>query len=374
MCYCQLEVKMMNILDWNTYLNHLREMIDNLKRPLEYTDVTLNCENSEEFKVHKIVLSACSPAFRGIIRNLKKNIPVLYLKGIKQQEMDSVLESVFLDLAKYHEERMKEFSSMAKNFETKTRKVEISSKDEVSEPNDSMMMLDYDKNLEGFTVDFLSNTMDIKEDHDTQIAINKDENNQKFACSQCDKAYGGIGGRASLQRHVKATHEGFRYSCNECDKHYTDQSALRIHNNTVHNPIECKECPFITATTKRLEEHIQKVHEGVRYPCNKCDVIAASQGQLNRHIQSNHAHSPQKHNLSIDTMNTPVAKKAKVLYPTTLNTPVAEKLKVLNPTESDVSKSVPTYKMPKQITMTKVPAYKPPKQITQNRQISFSRI
>ena len=213
--------------------------------------------------------------------------------------------------------------------------------------------------------------MDIKENHDTKITTVKDENNRRFACNQCDKAYSA---ETSLQRHVKATHEGFRYSCNECDKHYTDQSALRIHNKTVHNPIECKECPFITATTKRLEEHIQKVHEGVRYPCNKCDVIAASQGQLNRHIQSNHTHSPQKHNLSIDTMNTPVAKKAKVLYPTTLNTPVAEKLKVLNPTDSDVSKSVPTYKMPKRITMTKVPAYKPPKQITQNRQISFSRI
>ena len=147
------EAKMMNILDWHTYLNHLREMLDNMMKPHEFTDVTLNCDYSEEFKVHKIVLSACSPLFKSIINNPKKNMgtlknPVLYLKGIKQQEMDSILESVYLDLAKYHEERMKEFLSMAKSFHTKVKAVETSSKDEVSKPNDSMMMVQCDKSLE----------------------------------------------------------------------------------------------------------------------------------------------------------------------------------------------------------------------------------
>ena len=353
---------MMNILDWHTYLNHLREMLDNMMKPHEFTEVTLNCDYSEEFKVHKIVLSACSPLFKSIINNPKKNMgtlknPVLYLKGIKQQEMDSILESVYLNLAKYHEERMKEFLTMAKSFHTKVKVVEV------SEPNDSMMVVDCDKNLEGFTVNFLSNTMDIKENHDTKITTVKDENNRRFACNQCDKAYSA---ETSLQRHVRATHEGFKHSCNECDKHYTDQTGLRHHMNVVHKGIlyNCKQCPYGGTTPFNLQSHIESVHEGVRYPCNKCDFLAKNQGHLKVHIQSQHTQSPQKHNLSVKSINTPVAKKVRK----------SKYSNLLVSTEPDLSKSVPTYKMPKQITMTKVPAYQVPKQITQNRQISFSRI
>ena len=95
-----------------------------------------------------------------------------------------------------------------------------------------------------------------------------------------------------------------------------------------------------------------------------CDFLSKNQGHLKVHIQSQHTQSPQKHNLSVKSINTPVAKKVRK----------SKYSNLLVSTEPDLSKSVPTYKMPKQITMTKVPAYQVPKQITQNRQISFSRI
>ena len=37
-----------------------------------------------------------------------------------------------------------------------------------------------------------------------------------------------------------------------------------------------------------LKEHVESIHEGVRYPCDQCDYKATQKGSLKRHKKSNH--------------------------------------------------------------------------------------
>ena len=59
-----------------------------------------------------------------------------------------------------------------------------------------------------------------------------------------------------------------------------------------------------------------------------------------------------------------------------MNTQIALNEKVLKTSESapTLPKTVPMYRMPKQITLSKVPAFQVPKKIAENRQISFNII
>ena len=50
-------------LNWHTYSDHLREMLHEMMKSNELTDVTLVCDDKRQFKAHKIVLSACSYIF-----------------------------------------------------------------------------------------------------------------------------------------------------------------------------------------------------------------------------------------------------------------------------------------------------------------------
>ena len=54
-------------LKCHTFTDHLREMLWNMMSSSELTDVTLVSEDKKQFKAHKAVLSACSPAFKSII-------------------------------------------------------------------------------------------------------------------------------------------------------------------------------------------------------------------------------------------------------------------------------------------------------------------
>ena len=86
-------------LNWHTYSDHLREMLHEMMKSNELTDVTLVCDDKRQFKAHKIVLSASSSVFKSIVHDLPQNNSVIYLRGIQHQEMESILEFMHLGVA-----------------------------------------------------------------------------------------------------------------------------------------------------------------------------------------------------------------------------------------------------------------------------------
>ena len=118
-------------LTWRTYTDHLRGMLHEMMKSEELTDVTLVCDDKKQFRAHRVVLSACSSVFESIIDELPGNNSVIYLRGIQHQEMESILEFMYLGVATFYQERMKEFLHVAKNLEIK----EISKEVEFDEEN-----------------------------------------------------------------------------------------------------------------------------------------------------------------------------------------------------------------------------------------------
>ena len=106
-------------LEWHSYTDHLRNMLHEMRKSNDLTDVTLVCDDKRQFKAHKIVLSACSSVFKSIINDLPHNSSVIYLRGIQHQEMESILEFMYLGVATFYQDRMNEFLNVAKNLEIK---------------------------------------------------------------------------------------------------------------------------------------------------------------------------------------------------------------------------------------------------------------
>ena len=106
-------------ISWYTYSDHLRQMLHEMMKTSKLTDVTLVCDDKRQFKAHKIVLSACSTIFKCIIDDLPQSSSVIYLKGIQQQEMESILQFMYLGEATIHQDKMKKFVKVARNLEIK---------------------------------------------------------------------------------------------------------------------------------------------------------------------------------------------------------------------------------------------------------------
>ena len=81
-------------------------------------DVTLVCDDRVKIKAHKIVLKACSTVFETIF-NSDSNNNTIYLRGIQHQEMQSLIQFMYLGEATFYQDRMNEFLRVGKDLEVK---------------------------------------------------------------------------------------------------------------------------------------------------------------------------------------------------------------------------------------------------------------
>ena len=54
-------------LRWNDFQSNISNALEDLRSDKDFFDVTLACED-EQIQAHKVILSACSPFFRNVLR------------------------------------------------------------------------------------------------------------------------------------------------------------------------------------------------------------------------------------------------------------------------------------------------------------------
>ena len=109
----------MNQVKWNTYSDHLADMMEGLLIDGAFSDVTLVTEDKHIFKAHKNILSMCSHFFKNLMTFDPKSSAVIYLKGVHFIELKLIMQFVYLGEATINEERMVEFLAVAKSLEIK---------------------------------------------------------------------------------------------------------------------------------------------------------------------------------------------------------------------------------------------------------------
>eukprot|EP00091_Calanus_sinicus_P016476 TRINITY_DN35856_c0_g1_i1.p1 TRINITY_DN35856_c0_g1~~TRINITY_DN35856_c0_g1_i1.p1 ORF type:complete len:104 (-),score=12.32 TRINITY_DN35856_c0_g1_i1:142-453(-) len=82
-------------LRWNNFKSSISESFQNLREEKDFFDVTLACED-DQIQAHKVILSACSPFFRNILRRNPHQHPLLYLKEVKYKELLAVVNFMYL--------------------------------------------------------------------------------------------------------------------------------------------------------------------------------------------------------------------------------------------------------------------------------------
>ena len=82
-------------LSWRTFSSHLAEVSRELYQEKYFSDVTLLSEDLIAVEAHRMVLSAASPVLRNVLRINPTVRTQLFLKGIKHQQLDSVLKFIY---------------------------------------------------------------------------------------------------------------------------------------------------------------------------------------------------------------------------------------------------------------------------------------
>jgi len=105
-------------LRWNDFESNISSAFRELREDKDFFDVTLACDD-DQIQAHKVILSACSPFFRTVLKRNRHEHPLLYLKGVKYIDLVAVLNFMYHGEVNVAQEELNSFLSIAEELKVK---------------------------------------------------------------------------------------------------------------------------------------------------------------------------------------------------------------------------------------------------------------
>ena len=106
-------------LQWNDYKDNINRAFGSLRKDLDFVDVTLASEDGEQVKAHKIILAASSPFFRNLFKRHKHAHPLIYIRGVKSENLLAVIDFLYLGETNISQENLDSFLAIADDLQLK---------------------------------------------------------------------------------------------------------------------------------------------------------------------------------------------------------------------------------------------------------------
>jgi len=105
-------------LRWNDFERNISGAFREIRDDKDFFDITLACEE-EQIQAHKVILSACSPFFKKVLHKHPHAHPLLYLKGVKYQDLEAVLNFMYHGEVNVAQEELNSFLQVAEDLRVK---------------------------------------------------------------------------------------------------------------------------------------------------------------------------------------------------------------------------------------------------------------
>jgi len=299
-------------LRWNDFEKNISSSFQDLRHDEDFFDVTLACDNSQ-LKAHKVILSACSPFFRSVLKKNPHQHPLLYLKGVKYEEILQVLDFMYHGEVNVAQDDLNSFLSVAEDLQVKgltqqqpqPRHQSPASKtheDQDSNPSptkkqgrlqttNEQQMASHEaltrKNVQGIAPEIKTEAqivLDCDEESDTHEMIESSDypalhggyeydqsyqnQNMMYQVGKVEMDMGQAGDNTQdpyehIKGHVRKIPNETGFACAICGKKVRDMYMMREHVEALHDlspGYVCNVCSQHCKNHKVLRNHLKKFH------------------------------------------------------------------------------------------------------------------
>ena len=257
-------------LKWNDYKENVNHAFAGLGKDSEFADVTLACQDGHQIEAHKVILAASSPFFQNLFKRIKHSHPLIYMKGMKSEDVSSIVDFLYYGEANIYQENLDTFLNIAEELELKGLKARTGEGGGVENPlrnadpsvysmkenymnednvatrhNAFLSKQDSEDHINSSMVvalpkqEFSGDITELDQKIETMITRGENmvEGLQKrmikaFVCQVCGKE---AGQKINMKDHIEAYHlEGISIPCNICEKTFRSRKSFRHHNYRFH--------------------------------------------------------------------------------------------------------------------------------------------
>ena len=76
-------------------------------------DVTLVCNDCHHLEALKVILASCSPCFLNLLRKNNHQHPLIYMRGLKSEDLVAIIELLYYGEASVYQENLDSFLALA---------------------------------------------------------------------------------------------------------------------------------------------------------------------------------------------------------------------------------------------------------------------
>ena len=270
-------------LKWDDFKDNITTAFGSLREEKDFADVTLACEDGQQVDAHKVILAASSPFFQNLLKRNNHTHPLIYMRGMKSEDLVSVVDFLYYGETNVNEENLNDFLAIAeelklkglgasqemvdeKNPKEKTKSFKTTRPYKINQEK-AMVSKSYilnkeepPKNTNGVIRDHVQTKSIVAKEEDVCQAI-VDVTNQSFSgdlkeldvqiksmmsvgetmvkggrqknnvCNVCGKE----GVNSQIKQHIEAKHvEGVSIPCNMCEKIFRTRTSHKWHNANKH--------------------------------------------------------------------------------------------------------------------------------------------
>ena len=116
-------------LRWNDFASILSRSFTEMRQESDFFDVRIACYDEKNsiktIPAHKVVLSACSPVFKDLLRALNEdqqgiqNKQLIFLRGISYRQIQAVLDFMYNGQTKVRDTELDTFLAAAEELQVK---------------------------------------------------------------------------------------------------------------------------------------------------------------------------------------------------------------------------------------------------------------
>ena len=268
-------------LKWNDFKENINNAFASLRKDTVLTDVTLASEDGHQVDAHKVILASSSPFFQNILARNRHAHPLIYMRGMKSEDLIAILDFLYYGEANIYQENLDTFLNIADELQLKGLNGENGGGGGVDEDSPEQTaklttLIDApqkkkgtDRTMKPAQIDSLNSESGLNSQISSSIAValskqefsgNMQELDEQIETMmgrgdtmvktgkrmrngewQMGKAYscqvcGKEGIRTVIKRHIEAIHvEGIVIPCNICEKTLGSRYALTKHNSVHHS-------------------------------------------------------------------------------------------------------------------------------------------
>ena len=243
-------------LKWNDFQENLQTSFGELRRDSDFTDVTLACED-KSINAHRVILSACSPFFKRLLKTHLNSQPLIYLRGVQASDLVGMVDFIYHGEVNILQEQLERFLALAEEFEVKGL---VGCREETGE--------------------------------EYQTKSNQHPTFNQF------ESFGQNRWMANLKGEKDKSEVVSSHFKHKAETAKIDPSTMaKIISMITRRPdgyYTCTNCEYTTKNKTHMQEHVEKHIDGLKYPCNSCSKVLRSSLSFRNHKRICHIYKEFK--------------------------------------------------------------------------------